>query len=126
MILCPHIHLIQTEGKVIATLEIIHIKQSNEVMKYDFLIFWFVAPCKLGSCRLQHMSSRSVPVNKYMLKIKNSNTKQKCEICSKLTIRTIRTREQLVIHVKHELFFFLSVLFNIGFENINVRWIMFH
>ena len=37
----------------------------------------------------------SSPVNKCMLKVSNRNTRRKCEICSKLPIKTIKRRQLL-------------------------------
>ena len=57
----------------------------------------------------------SLPVGIYLLKANNRNNRTRCEICSKLTIRTperrqaFRRRKALVICI-HSLFSFSSVL----------------
>ena len=37
---------------------------------------------------------RSNPAIKYMVKIDNRNTRTRCEICSKLTIKTVEQRRR--------------------------------
>ena len=55
------------------------------------------------------------PENIYLLKFNNRNTGKKCEICSKLTIKTPERRRQ-----RHH-----SSIFIINFEHISHLFLMF-
>ena len=37
---------------------------------------------------------RSYPANIYLFKVNNRNTRKRCEICSKLTIKTLERRQK--------------------------------
>ena len=49
------------------------------VQKYQFMIF----PLKCLTPKI-----KTIPVGIYVLKVNNRNTRTRCEICSKLTIKT--------------------------------------
>ena len=51
------------------------------------------------------------PVGIYMLKVNNGNTRTRCEICSKLTIKTPERRHWRRFGV-----------FIVNFEQVNVDW----
>ena len=64
-------------------------------------------------------SRRSVPANIYLFKVNNRNTKIRCEICSKLTIKTSEQRywccSGVFINFEHS----FSV---VDFEQVIVSW----
>ena len=62
-----------------------------------------------------------VPVGNYMFKVNNRNTRTRCEICSKLTIKTPERRQaQMLI-----LYWCLSkVLYNVSIKDA-FTWIVF-
>ena len=54
-----------------------------------------------------------VPANNYMFKINNRNTRTRCEICSKLTIKTPERRLLTIVnfeHISHLVVFILLAL----------------
>ena len=66
------------------------------------------------------------PVNIYLLKVKNRNTKERWEICSKLTIKTAERRQWchlgvFIVNFDNMSHLFLMFLF-VDFEQINVSW----
>ena len=66
-----------------------------DIGKYEMLKKAF------GTCRIH------LPANIYLLKVNNGNTKKRCEICSKLTIKTLTPFSNVSI---------------IDFEQVNVSW----
>ena len=52
----------------------------------------------------------ALPANIYLLKVNNRNTRKRCEICSKLTIKTPERRQWrrssllLILNILHTLF----------------------
>ena len=66
------------------------------------------------------------PANIYLLKVNYKNTKEKCEICSKLSIE-IPERHQwrlsvFIVNLEHISHHFSSVSI-VDFEQVNARWI---
>ena len=55
--------------------------------------------------------------NIYLFKVSNKNTSKRCEICSKLTIKTPGV---FIINLEH----FLQV-FIVVFEQVNLSWLIF-
>ena len=51
---------------------------------------------------MHYSQSRAYPASNYMFKVNNRNTRTRCEICSKLTIKTPERRH----------------------EQVNARWVM--
>ena len=67
------------------------------------------------------------PVGNYMFKVNNRNTRTRCEICSKLTIKTPERR-----HWHHSVVFIVNFELNfppyssvsiLNFEHVNAYWI---
>ena len=61
---------------------------------------------------------QELPANIYLFKINNRNTRKRCEICSKLTIKSPERRHWLTLNIFHT-FFCVSV---VNFEQVNVSW----
>ena len=59
---------------------------------------------------------RLFPVNIYLLKVSNRNTKTRSEICSKLTVKTPERRQGVFIvnfeHISHLVLVFLLLILN--------------
>ena len=64
--------------------------------------------------------------NIYLFLVNNSNTRKRCEICSKLTIKSPQRRSTVFIvnfeHISH-LFTPFSSVSTVGFEQVNVCWV---
>ena len=58
------------------------------------------------------------PANIYLFKVNNRNTRKRCEICSKLTIK--HQNDELWTHFTP----FSSVSF-VDFEQVNISWVVF-
>ena len=63
-----------------------------------------------------------------MFKFNNRNTKIRCEICSKLTIKTLRRFAVFIVnfeHIPHLVLVILifSVLVIVNFEQVNAGWV---
>ena len=62
----------------------------------------------------------------YLLKVKNRNTGTRCELCSKLTIKTPKQRLGVVLsllltlNIFHTLFYSFSI---VSFEHVNASWV---
>ena len=71
-------------------------KNNNFIQNYVFV--WFKA--KLFISGLENTS----PANIYFFKVKNLDTRKKCEICSKLTIKTSERRRSgiFVVNIEHK------------------------
>ena len=52
------------------------------------------------------------PAGNYMLKVKNRNTRTRCEICSKLTIKTPERRHWPGVSI-------------VNFEQVNAGWALY-
>ena len=60
--------------------------------------------------------SRAIPANIYLFRVTNRNKRIRCEICPKLTVRTL----ELVFTVNFEHIFL--TFSNVEFEQVNVYW----
>ena len=71
-------------------------------------------------------TSKNFPTNIYLFRVNNSNTRKRCEICSKLTIKSPQRRSTVFIvnfeHVSH-LFNPFSSVSTVGFEQVNICWV---
>ena len=71
-------------------------------------------------------TSKNFPTNIYLFRVNNSNTRKRCEICSKLTIKSPQRRSTVFIvnfeHVSH-LFTPFSSVSTVGFEQVNICWV---
>ena len=62
------------------------------------------------------------PAKSYLLKVNNKNNRKKCEICSKLIIKTPERRSVVfIINFEHISHLFTSVSIA-DFEQANVSW----
>ena len=57
------------------------------------------------------------PANIYLIKVNNTNTRKRCEICSKLATKTSERRQ-----LQMDLTLFSSVSIAV-FEQVNVSWV---
>ena len=67
------------------------------------------------------MCRRVFPANNYLFKVNNRNTRKRCEICSKLTIKTRKTWTSFcffTVNFEHVSNLFLMSL--VDFEHVNV------
>ena len=66
------------------------------------------------------------PANSYLFKVTSTNTGKRCEICSKLSMKTAAERLQWrcsgVFTVKFEHISHLNIVFIVHFEQVNVSW----
>ena len=65
------------------------------------------------------------PENKYMFKVNNRDTKKKCEICSKLTIKLTTSNDWYVMsscHCRHSVLFLICI---VNFEHISYIFYFF-
>ena len=53
------------------------------------------------------------PANVYLLKVNNRSTRKRCEICSKLTIKTPERHDEVTGQISSQLVFTLKVLGNV-------------
>ena len=60
------------------------------------------------------------PVNIYLFKVNKRNTRKRCEICSKLTIKTPERRRSGVFIVKFEHISHLFLVTIVEFEQVNM------
>ena len=67
------------------------------------------------------------PVNTYLFKVRNGNTRKRCKICSEVTIKTPERRRWrlgvFVVTFEHILHVFLVLSF-VDFEQVNVNWVV--
>ena len=68
----------------------------------------------------------ATPANIYLFKVNNRNTGKRCEICSKLTIKTPERRHWrrscvFIVNFEH-IFTPFSSVFIADFEQVNVDW----
>ena len=68
---------------------------------------------------LTHLRQIFFPTNIYLVKVNNRNTKKKCEICSKLTIKTPERYGVFLGDFEHIYFTPFSSVFIIDFEQLN-------
>ena len=74
-------------------------------------ISWFFGMV-LTTHKITHML---YPANIYLFKVNNRNTRKRCEICSKLTIKTPEKRQRrrsrvFIVNFEHTLHLFLMIL----------------
>ena len=50
----------------------------------------FQTTYQLNKLVMVHMAAKQILARNYMFKVNNRNTKTRCEICSKLTLKTTR------------------------------------
>ena len=72
-------------------------------------------------------SKMAFPANIYLFKIKNRNTKKRCDVCSKLTVKTLdrhhrRRSSDFVVNFEHISHLFSSVSI-VDFEQVNISWV---
>ena len=65
---------------------------------------------------------RRVPVGIYIFKVNNRNTRTRCQICSKLTIKTPERRRFGVFIVDFEHLTPCSSVYIVNFEKVNAGW----
>ena len=69
--------------------------------------------CVLGAKKCQFFGKKlHVPASNYMLKVNSRNTRTRCEICSKLTLKDTRTTP------------IWRRVFIVNFEQVNAGWCM--
>ena len=62
-----------------------------------------------------------IPANINLFKVNNRNTRKRCEICSKLTIKTRPRSGVFIVNFEHNFTPFSSVS-TVDFEQVNVNW----
>ena len=70
-------------------LKYIWIKKTQNLLKLQIFLFFSEASEVCFVNIYIYMSGGSFPVSIYLIKVSNENTKTGCEICSKLTIKTV-------------------------------------
>ena len=70
----------------------------------------------------------SFPANIYLFKVNNRNTRKRCEICSKLTTKTLEWRQWrrsgvFMVNFEHFSYIFLVFLLP-DLEKVNVCWVL--
>ena len=60
----------------------------------------------------------NIPADIYLLKVDDMNTRKRCEICSKLTIKTLEWRKALFKHILH-----LALVLIVNFKNVKAGWV---
>ena len=81
-------------------------------------------PPRVGSSKYIN----SNPVNIYLFKANHRNTREGCEICSKLTIETLERRQRRcsgVFIVNFEHFTSFSSAPIVDYELVNVSWVIY-
>ena len=74
-------------------------------------------PQKVMNMILSQKKSPCYPAGNYMFKVNNRNTRTRCEICSRLTIKTHLVSLLLTLNIFHTLFLLLTLWKNIVFED---------
>ena len=112
-----------------------HLKINSLFLKETLLNLFHqsIRPCHVNvkhACYWEAFKSDNLlnyPTNIYLLKLYNRNTRKKCEICSKLTIKTPKRSQWrcsglLTVNFEHisHLFFSVSI---VDFEQVNVCWV---
>ena len=72
---------------------------------------------------------RFYPANIYLLKVSNRSTRKRCEICSKLTIKTPEDVLDVVLVfllLTLKIFHALSSVSFVNFGQVNVSWVLLH
>ena len=84
-------------------------KRALSVFKYSN----YLPSCKKNRKKL-------IPVGNYMFKVDNRNTRTRCEICSKLTMKTQERRHcsgVFIVNFEH-----ISSVSIVNFEQVNADW----
>ena len=78
-----------------------------------------------NSGRINFFSKNKIAflANIYMFKVSNKNNRKRCEICSKLTIKTPDQWRRSGIFINFERFTPFSIVFYCYFEQVNVSWV---
>ena len=76
---------------------------------------------------LARSAADAYPAGNYMFIVNNRNTRTRCEICSKLTIKTPERRYWrhsgvFIVNFKH-ISDLLQVFLFVNFEQVNVGWV---
>ena len=86
-----------------------------------FLVF-----CRSISITKNHWNKRNRRLNStniYLLKVNNRNTRKRCELYSKLTIKTPERRHwRRIVNVNFEHISVFSSAFIFDFEKVNISW----
>ena len=84
---------------------------------------WFqISFCFLK--KLYKQVLRPYPANIYLFKASNRNTRKRCEICSKLTLKTPERRYWLLLLTLNIFHTFFLVFFFVNFEQVNFSWVV--
>ena len=90
----------------------------------NLLLFWVMlnkASAHLFILGNNIYTRKNSPTNIYLLKLNNINTRNTCEICSKLTIKTSQRRSNNVFIVNYEHISNLFLVFpTVDFKQVNV------
>ena len=77
----------------------------------------------MNAGKILRLSRYYYPDGNYMFKVNNRNTRTRCDICSKLTIKTPEWRQNVFIgnfeHISHLVLVFLLLTF----EQVNAGWV---
>ena len=90
-----------------------HVFDKAETLSREILFFGHlltIARFDLGT-RLKGETVTNIPAGICFLKVNNRNTRKRCEICSKLTIKTLKRR-----HWRR------SGVFIVNFKHVNADW----
>ena len=68
--------------------------------------------CVLGNVLTLQIILRNYPANIYLFKVNNRNSRKRCEICSKLTIKTPGVFIVNFKHISHLFLLFLLLTLN--------------
>ena len=82
-------------------------------------IFFLLSFSHISFCRKQ---VKIIPARNYMFKVNNRNTRTRCEICSKLTIKTLERRVLVSLLLTLNIFQTLFYSFCVSFEQVIVGW----
>ena len=71
-------------------------------------------------------TGKNFSTNIYLFIVNNGNTRKRCEICLKLTIKSSQQHSTVfIVNVKHVSYLFtpFSSISTVGFEQVNVWWV---
>ena len=84
---------------------------------------WFqISFCFLK--KLYKQVLRPYPANIYFFKASNRNTRKRCEICLKLTLKSPERRYWLLLLTLNIFHTFFLVFFFVNFEQVNFSWVV--
>ena len=74
----------------------------------------------------QERNQRIFPANIYLFNVNNRNTRKRCEICSKLTIKTPERRQWRLMFslLTLNMFHIFSIVSIVDFEQVKVSWVV--